>query len=355
MQAFNIEIFDPDFDLVQHSNINDVSYNIDYLSPVENSIVVPFNSSIANRDYIHIYNDEHDYFGVIVGTDTSQCPPGWVAVRYKPFTSIFDAPIMFDTDLQGSATSLEECLADIITDYWISNTDTVQNISGLSVDTISETSSWGFNLKSDVEGKHKCIINFRSVLISRSLSKYRVGLYVTPDFENKTISIEIGVKSANTFYIEAALPNVIVNNVVINEGTYDTNKLVVYSQDDMSSTITYYLHTDGSYNTTNNNRVTPVLFSTVSVSVDNTTFADAAAQAAAEAFSRDGYNNLIELTVLNDDVLVNPDSLDIGQLVSVISNGVSYPSILTGYEIGKVTKLIFGSIRVDLTKILKGA
>lgn len=355
MQAFNIEIFDSGFNLIQHSNTNDVSYNIDYLSPVENSIVVPFNSDIANRNYIHIANNEHDYFGVISGVDTDKCPDGWIQLRYKPFTTIFDAQIMFDTDLQGSAASLEDTLADIITEYWISNSDSVQNVPGLSVSTISTTNNWGFNLKSDVENMHKCAINFRNVLISRSLSKYRVGLYATPDFENHTIDIEIGVKSSDTFYIEAALPNVIVQNVVINEGSYDVNKLIVYSQADMSSTITYYLHPDGTFNTTNNNRITPVIFRVESVSVDNTTFAEAAADAASEAFSFDGYKNLIELTVLNDDTLVNPDKIDLGQLVSIISNGVAYPSILTGYEIGKTTKLIFGSIRVDLTKILKGA
>lgn len=355
MQAFNIEIFDPDFTLVQHSNINDISYNVDYLSPVENSVTVPFNSAITSRDYVHIYNNDHDYFGIIVGTDTSQCPEGWVQLRYKPFTSLFDAPIMFDTDYQGSATSLEDCLAGIITDYWASNSDTSQNITGLSVSTISTTSNWGFNLKSDVEDMHKCIINFRNVLISRALSKYRVGVYVTPDFENQTISIEVGVKSNDTYYIEAALPNVIIDNVVMQEGSYSVNKLVVYSEADMTSTITYYLHPDGTFNTTNNNRVTPVIFDTVSVSVDNTTFAEAALEAAQEAFVLEGYKNLIELTVLNNDSLVRPDSLDLGQLVSIISNGVSYPSILTGYEIGNTTKLIFGSIRVDLTKILKGA
>lgn len=355
MQAYNVEIFDQAFNLIQHSNINDVSYAIDYLSPVENTIMVQFDSRIANRDYIHIVNDDRDFFGVIFGIDTADMPPGWIQVRYKPFTSLFDAPIMFDTNLQGSGTALETVIANFIRDYWMSNSDAVQNIPGLSVSTISSTTSWGFNLKSDVEGLHRCIINFQSAIIIRAMSKYRVGLYVKPDFQEKTINVEVGVLNSDTFYIESELPNVFVQNIVIQENVFDINKLVVYSQANMTSTITYYLHPDGTYNTTNSNRVTPVLFNTVSVSVDNTTFADAAASAAAEAFGSGNYNNLIELTMLNDDALIDPNSLQIGQLVSIISNGVSYPSILTGFEIGNVTKLIFGTVRIDLTKVLKGA
>lgn len=355
MQAYNVEIFDQAFNLIQHSNINDVEYAVDYLSPVENTIMVQFDSNIKNRDYIHIVNDSNDFFGVISGIDTDSMPPGWIQVRYKPFTSMFDARVMFDTDLQGSATTLEQMIADFITNYWISNSDTEQNIPGLSVSTISSTTGWGFNLKSDVEGLHRCIINFQESIIIRAMSKYRCGVYVTPDFQAKTISIEVGIKNSDTFYIESELPNVFVQNVVINENVFDINKLVVYSQANMTSTITYYLHPNGTYDTTNSNRVTPVLFNTVSVSVDNTTFADAAASAAAEAFGSGNYNNLIELTMLNDDSLVTPRSIEIGQLVSVISNGISYPSILTGFEVGNVTKLIFGNVRIDLTKVLKGA
>ena len=354
MQAYNVEIFDQAFNLIQHSNINDVLYALDYLSPVENTIRVPFDSQIASRDYIHIVNDKHDFFGVVSGIDTEQMPAGWIQVRYKPFTSLFDAPVMFDTDLQGSAVSLEQMIADFISAYWISNADTLQNIPGLSVSTISSTSGWGFNLKSDVEGLHRCIINFQNSIIIRAMSKYRVGLYVTPDFEAKTIHIDVGILNSNTFHVEAELPNVFVQNIVINENVFDINKLVVYSQENMTSTITYYLHPNGTYDTTNNNRVSPVLFDTVSVSVD-TTFADAAAAAASEAFGRGNYNNLIELTMLNDDSLIDPNDIEIGQIVSIISNGVSYPSILTGYEIGDKTKLIFGTVRIDLTKVLKGA
>ena len=84
------------------------------------------------------------------------------------------------------------------------------------------------------------------------------------------------------------------------------------------------------------------------------TFAQAAASAAASVFGEVTYNNLIEITCLWDDELIQPKNLKIGSLVSVIHDDVSYASIMTGYKLSNnVITLIFGSIRADLTKIIR--
>lgn len=70
-------------------------------------------------------------------------------------------------------------------------------------------------------------------------------------------------------------------------------------------------------------------------------------------FAKNSYNNYIELTVPQSDSMINPQNMSIGQVVNIIHDGVSYNSILTGKEIsGGLVKLIFGTIRLDLTKIL---
>ena len=71
------------------------------------------------------------------------------------------------------------------------------------------------------------------------------------------------------------------------------------------------------------------------------------------AFATNKYSNLIELTVKADDERITPLDMEIGQVVNIIHNGVSYNSILTGKEIHDgIVKLIFGTIRLELTKIL---
>ena len=355
MQPFNVEIFDRAFNLIQHSNVGTLSYKYDYLSTTENSILIEFNENVANGQYIHLMNDVDDYFGVISAVVVNEQQQGYSEIKYRPFISLFDSQIIFDTDTQGSGVSLEQTIANIITSYWISNSDTKQNIPGLTVSTISTTSSWGFHITSEQEGLHYANINFMESVIKRSLTKYRVGLYAVPNYTAKTITLQIGVKSSvNTLNIEADLPSVIKKNVVINENAEDVNKLYVFDQSDMQTSIIYYKHKDGTYDTTDADRITPVIFEIGSVTyTEEETFADAAKAYADKTFDVDSYNNLIEITVKNDDDLVMPNNLTIGQMVNVITNGASYASILTGIERSDRTKLIYGTIRLELTKILR--
>jgi hypothetical protein len=51
--------------------------------------------------------------------------------------------------------------------------------------------------------------------------------------------------------------------------------------------------------------------------------------------------------------MIDPQRMNIGQIVNITHDGVSYNSILTGKEVsGGLVKLIFGTIRLELTKIL---
>lgn len=355
MQPFNVEIFDQEFNLIQHYNVGAIDYKYDYLSTMENSVLIAFDENVENGNYIRLFNDTDSYFGYISAIAVNETAQGFSEIKFKPFISLFDANILFDTTLQGSATTLEQMIADYITAYWINNADSDQNIFGLEVETISSTSGWGFHITSDQKGLNKAIINFMTSIIRRSLTKYQVGLYAEPDFMNKKIVVKIGVKSAGTFFIEADLPNVVEKSVIVNESTQDMNKLIIYDQADLATNIIYYKHPDGSYDTSDTDRITPVIYSITSVAVaEGDTFADAAQDAADKQFDVDSYSNLIELTVQNDDQLIMPETLTIGQLVNVATNGTSYGSILTGVERSDVTKLTFGTIRLDLTKILKG-
>ena len=343
MQAFNVEIFQRNFTLRSHTVVEDVQYSEDYLSPDDNELTL-LTVDVQKGDYIRITNGTDEYFGII--NTVSSKEEGLVEIGYKAFLSLFDTDCMFDTTLQGGTASLEQTLANIITSMFISNSDTSMNVPGLSVTTTSSTTGWGFNLKSDKENMHHCIINMLNVLIIRSMEQYRVRIKVVPDIQNQTITLQI-------------LPNVINKNVVIKETNNDVNKLVVYDTESYTTTRTYYLHPNGTYNMTNSDRIRPVVQEIRGTAPERNgstitrTFAKMADSEAAEVFGSIEYNNLIELEMLNDDSLVNPYNLEVGQVVNVISDGASYNSILTGRKIGQTTTLIFGTVRLDLTKRLK--
>lgn len=349
MPRFNAEIFSRSFDLVAHALVDGVSISEDYLSPAESSVAMPSSQGIDVGQYIRL----GDYVGVITAVEAGE--DGYSEVRYKPFASVFAEPVLFDTDLQGTGT-LEGVLADIITARWISNPDSLANIEGLTVSTISSTTGWGFHLTSDAEGMHTTIVNLYDSIISRALSIYRVGLYPTIDVQAKTIDLAIGVQSSEAVTIEADLPNVLASQVTVGGQLTGYNKAVIYNRGDYTQSLAFYLHPDGSYDQTNADRIVPVNTTIKAVDVqDGQTFDQAASAEAGKALQGQAYNNLIEVECLLDDQLIRPTQLHLGDLVQIISGGVQYTSILTGRALGDTAVLTFGTVRLDLTKIIKGA
>ena len=263
-RPFNVDIFDRKYNMVHHYTAGDAKHSEDYLSLVENSTLITFNENVQKGYYIRLSDGEREYFGIISGIHTGNVAKGYSEIKYKQFMSLFDTRILFDTDYQTSTgvhdLSLEETIAKYITDYFINNEDVEQNIPGLTVRTVSSTKPWGLNLTSQVKGLHKTIINFYNSILSRSLTKYGVGINFVPDFNAKTITVEVGQKNTSVFRIEADLDSVIARNIVLNETSEDTNKLVVYDDRDLATKMVFFKHPDRTYDTVDDDRIVPVIY-----------------------------------------------------------------------------------------------
>lgn len=354
MKPYNVEIFTPDFKLAGSANVNEISYCEDYLSADSNSVTIFSVPDAKPCCYIRICRDGEEYCGVITeiscGTDKSK---RLQTITYKPFTELFDTKILFDTHEQGDGT-LENFIAEKIRGTFIENPDDLQNITGLSVKTSSKTYGWTFHITPAEKGGHYNIVNLLDSVIIPALEKYGVAVNTRLDVQKKSIEVTIGKVSDSVMTIESDLPNVLKKSVIIGKNNADINKLILYDAADYSNSVTYFLHSDLSYDRKNSDRITPVLCDMRSVQTEEGgSFNSLAIQEAAEVFGRLSYSNLIELTVLKNDGLIRPETLKFGQEVSIISDGISYRSILTGREIGKTVKLIFGTVRLDLTKILR--
>lgn len=385
MKPFNVEIFNREFELLAHTNVDDIKIDYDYLKPNDSELVIRLTGfydtfaaqavidensggllkamsipeleglmdAVGVGAYIRLQRDDTDIFGVITSVTTAD-DQLLTKLGIQPFpAAIFSTEILFDTNQQGTV-ALETVIANQITASFINSSDTIQNIPGLSVTTTSSTVSWGMNLKSDTEGMHHCVIDFYDVLIRRALEEYGIAIHTSVDFQNDTIDLTIG-KVVGTQTIEADLPNVFAKTFLINESSKNTNKLDVYDTANYTTVRTYYKHTDGTYDTTNNNRLYPVVREIGTATADdNNTFIVNADAVAASVFGEVTYNNLIEIKCLYDDALILPMNLDIGSVVTVIHEGNAYTSIMTGYELeDNVINLIFGSIRADLTKLIR--
>lgn len=348
--AYKVEFFDRYLNNYYHLAINNIEIEEDYLSLPNNTIVIPHKDEVSIGDFIRILGSKLEYFGVVVGVTQGDIE---TTIIYKNFLSIFDAPCLFDTSKQG-VESIEETIKSLIIAGWVNNADALTNLP-INFNLISST-SYGLNLKPDVEGGHYCLLNsLYNAVFTRALNKYGVTVKAVPNFNLRTIELTIGKAETAPIAIDADLPTVIERNIILFEQKTNVNKLTVWDLASGSGSKTFYLYTDGTYGTDKESeRPYPVVEEMKSVTnVEQSTFEAQADQLAKETFGQIDYNNLIEITVAKDDPRVNPIGLTIGQLVTIWTKGRQIESILTGKTIGEAIKLTFGAFRMDLTKIIK--
>lgn len=354
MRPYNVEIFTPDFEMVGNTNVNEITCREDYLSADDNTVTVLALPGIRKQDYIRISRGQEEYAGIITeieyGTDRSK---KLQRISYKPLMELLNTDILFDVDLQGQGT-MEGFICGHIRKMFLENEDEKQNIRGLSVTASTKTTGWGLHITPSEKGGHYNIVNLIDSVIIPAMEKYSILVRTKLDIQNRAVHMEVGRASAGIITIESDLPNIIKKSVTIKQVSADVNKLVLFDAKDYSRTRTYYLHPDLGYDTKNKDRIVPVVCEMQAVSCDEGgSFESAAMEAAYNKFANLSYSNLIELTMMNGDTLVRPDEMEFGQVVHIISDGVCYESILTGRERGKNTKLVFGTVRLDLTKILR--
>ena len=354
MRPYNVEIFTQGFMMVGNTNVNELVYKEDYLSSDENSITVLAMPGIEKQDYIRISRDGEEYAGVVsevtYGTDSSK---KLQQISFRPLMELLNTDVLFDVDLQGMGT-FESFICDRIREMFIDNEDTLQNIKGLTVSAVTGTTDWGLHITPSDKGGHYNIVNLLNSIIIPAMTKYGILVRTELDVQNKRVNVTVGKASTGVKIIESDLPNIIKKNITIKRVTADVNKLVLLDATDYQTKRVYYLHSDLGYDTKDEDRITPVICEMKSLSYEEgSSFESAAIQAAYDKFANLAYSNLIELTMMKGDSLVKPEEIAFGQVVNILSDGVSYQSILTGREIGNETKLIFGTIRLDLTKILR--
>lgn len=367
MRLYNVDFFDRSLNNIHHDSVGDLDIADDYISFQRNTMEIRYTDvSLANA-YVYITRDNFEYFGVVVSAAPTN--DNTVNVVYRNFLSVFDEDVLFNTNLQLQNTvvsgfsqktnskTLEKMLKDLISSYYVSNADTLQRLK-ITVTDETSTRPWGFNLKTDTEGEHYCIIGLYRVLIVNAMKKYGVGIYVHPDFENSTIRLRIKNQSVQpTINVDGNLHNLVVKTLKVNDRPDGVNKLTVYNTDGYSQSLDFYVHSNRTWDVTNSDRITPVVRE-VKGAIPDSTIADpteafviAAIDVAYGVLSGLEWDNLIELEMATDDPIIHPLDLIFGQTIDFWYKGTKYTSILTGRNITtKALTLIFGSERIQLTK-----
>jgi len=341
MRQYNVEIFDRSYTFRDAKQIGSFDYSFDYLSIEENTIPLPTDTKCEVGDYLFL-TSETDYMAGIVSSVKNN--KKILRVNIKPFMSWLDVEIKKE-ELTGY---IEEYLKGIIDGLYVNNSDTYQNIIPLTTQTTSQTLG-------TIVLENETMKLFD--VICELFKKYGVVIRFEVDSVAGQIKCLIGKNTEPQKTIEADLPNLISKNIVMKTSSMESfNKVYIFNtgEDSTGEEVTYYRDADGTITETPSERILPVVFKDVSIQAKPEDFDTKALEKAADVLAVEKNNNLIELEMLEDDSLFEPKEMNIGQDVLVISEGKEYESMLTGYKFknGKIT-LIFGAIRLELTKILK--
>ena len=370
IEFFNNSIGENDvhyLEYVHHDFIDDFLIDDDYLAIQTTSVEIRPTSKVQAGHLVRVLRDEKTYF---FGVVTNVAPTDYTTkVTVAPFISIFDAPILFDSALQAKneeSFSLENVLAAYIAANYVINVDNLQNypLSLVTPETGYHTDKWDMNigvdfLREDSENSQKVVINLYETLIVNALKIYGVAINPTVDFSTGLITLTIGTVDGKRL-IDANLDNVDVVTLKVNDRPKGVNKLVVYNADDYSVEPYYFfVHPDRTWDEENVNRILPVSVDVVTVTPDSEeedqeqAFEDAAYGIAYDNLSGLEWDDLIELQCASNDILINPMTIKIGELVTIYYKDNVYSSILTGRTVTRdKVKLIFGSERIQLTKKL---
>ena len=334
---YKVEVFSRDFTFHGFSPIPEPELEYDYLSLGKSSITVQ--DLRAEKGDFAIITDGYGaeiYSGIV---DDIIREKKKVQITIKPLISIFDCDAKFD---RTTSAHIEQFLAGIVQDNFISSGDVLQDVTGMAVRTTSDTLG-ALNLKDDIHNIYD--------IMSSALTGYGIVVNMSLRPQQKEIICTIGKEMA-TATIEADLPCIIDKSITIGDSYGKINKITIYNKADAAQFATYYLHPDGSISNSDADRITPVFFSAAFVETSADEFSGKAYAQAYNTLAAQKYDNLIEITCADNCRLI-PSDMRIGTTATIYSGGNAYSSILTGLSRRRgLRTLVFGFVRADLTKII---
>ncbi len=362
MNLYNIEFFDRSLNYILNNTVDYLDIDNDYLAPEPTEITIEKTDLINIRDLVWITGDIN-FLGIVTAVDTEN---NQTKVSFEPFITAFNMDVLFFVNRQNSTSvsySLENYIASLINSWVTNSTDSEWAIPVINTIVASRQLSWTFDLKADSFAQGRCKVNLRDVVLYKALKDYGVAVNAVPNFETKKIDLTIGTISTynidspedqnGRFNISADDPSVSIRSFSIDSSPDSPNILRIYSTDNTTTNTTYYLHNDGrspAYDKLDEVRMKPVNPSLDYVAGTSSTFTSNAKKKAAQVFKNVTWKSVIELVVDNNDTLIKPKELKIGQVCRVWHNNEVYDSILTAKRLGDETELIFGSVRTTLTK-----
>lgn len=354
------------FNFKSNTIIEEYNFQVDYLDPQNFKLHLLKDTEIALTDWVNIRAEARNFCGIVTNIQDSNT--GVLIVTLKDAMSLLDVDLWWNLDVLYDYGTLERTVAIMINSLYGAGTSPVKvQVLNADINIVTrEVSTFFFDIEAeDPEVSNFAVFNFYDTILLPALKNYDVVVDMSINLATKRLQIDVLHRTTDKRTIEADLENVIEKEVVVNKSRDRVTKAIIVNSDNYSVCRLYYLHPDGTFDAIDRDRVYPTVIKydyaaeTTKKEEDETEtvipFGDNAKEKARGIFEATKYENYITLKVMADDWLVNPLGWSIGDKASIISNGIIYESIFTGFEYdGEVVKMIFGLMRLELTKILKG-
>ena len=344
---YRVEIFDEKMDFVSACYTDDAqTISIDYLAYDPFQITTQIIE--AKKGYFAHITKEMQTVADCIISDV-QPDKNTQELSLRPLQALFDVNVFY-----SPVTDAITWIEDNLLAQYVTNADLLQrrplNITATVGSRLFPLT--GYNLNPT--------INILSV-ITNAFATWGVVTEAFLDLSNKEIVVNIFEQVAQQT-IECDLDNIISTEITLGDSYGSTNKLTIkktVAEGTPSGTteITYYRHTDGSINTTDDDRIVPVFWDVTTIEqtedMTDTQWIAETFTKAKEVLAVGQYDNEVILSVWEDDKIVNPTEIEIGTIVTLLLKGETYYSILTGYQVeGNIITLTFGAVRTELTKKL---
>lgn len=345
---YRIEIFDEKMDFVSACYTDDAqTISIDYLAYDPFQITTQVIE--AKKGYFaHITGKNNELVADCIIADV-QPDKEQQELSLRPLQALFDVGVFY-----SPVSDAITWLGNNLTDQFVTNADTLQR-RPLNITATAGSRSFpltGYNLNPT--------INILSV-ITNAFATWGIVTEAYLDLSEKEIVVNIFEQIAEQT-IECDLDNIISAEITLGDSYGSTNKVTIRKTVEEgtptgTTEITYYRHTDGSINTTDDDRIVPVFWEVATIEqtsdMTDAQWIQETFTKAKEVLSVGHYDNEVILSVWEDDKIINPRSIEIGTIVTLLLKGETYYSILTGYQVeGSIITLTFGAVRTELTKKL---
>ena len=339
----NLEVLD--FGYVDH----DYQIVIDSVIPQKSTFTVNKKSINADAGDLLVVKDKAvNYIGIIIGfeEDTQKYT---TKVQTTDFISILDVQVK----LKSFTGNISVFITNLITQTYISNSDSKQNMSYLSINRDYATVSGTLNFEPDTLGSISSVVETAN-------KAYSIGVFYSLQYTNgKITGIVLHIKSCTKGVVLRSDVAAITNLVISSDNTQSTNKISFIPSDEnvtYKSTVSYYLLTDGSITQDPNDSRRYKTICAVSKIFKDADYATLHTTAQSEMLASSLEHNItFDLDVKNKLITLFTD-VNVGDFIKFITPAKTYETMVTQITIKNslsIASVTLGEYRGSLTDKIK--